>query len=243
MKWLKYLIILFLTLLSFGCMEAMFIASMSGRPCPNPPSVAWMVPEIKGQPDQRSDRRMSVQGTFAPKAEVIMSEQGMFGPKKISPSYTGGVSPPYIGGVSPPPVSPPRGVCWTTAGLPLDTLTEAVSTALAHAGLVQFVLSPEGGKYILQFEVERQSLTYNSDDPDLGRCTASVVVSYTVSVSGRKAPLWKDEIAGEHTIHYGFKAGPHYGSRSTETAAIEGAVAVNLSVLIRRLKDLSFDKD
>ncbi len=230
MKWLKYLIILFLTLLSFGCMEAMFIASMSGRPCPNPPSVAWMVPEIKGQPDQRSDSRMSVQGTFAPKAEVIISEQGMFGPKKISPSYIGGVSPP-------------RGVCWTTAGLPLDTLTEAVSTALAHAGLVQFVLSPKGGKYMLLYEVERQTLTYNSDNPDLGSCTASVVVSYTVSVSGRKAPLWKDEIAGEHTIHYGFKAGPHYGSRSTETAAIEGAVAVNLSVLIRRLKDLSFDKD
>ncbi len=209
---LKYLFILLLTLLSFGCGSGI-IAGGADRPgCPDPPSVAWMVPKIEGQPDQLSDRRTSVQGRYAPKAEVIGPRYGRD--------------------------------CWTTAGLPLHTLTEAVSTALAHVGPVQFAASPEGGIYVLQFEVEWQSLTYTFHSLGLGNCTATVVVSYSVSVSDRKAPIWKEKITGEHTIEYGSAAAPrNYGSRSKETAAIEGAVATNLRVLIRKLKDLPLDKD
>ncbi len=173
-----------------------------------------MVPKIKGQPEQLSDRRMSVQGRYAPKAEVM------------GPRY----GPPY------------GRDCWTTAGVPLETLTEAVSSALSHAGLVQF--AAEGGIYVLQFELEWQSLTYTFHSLGLGSCTATVVVSYSVSVSDRKAPIWKEEITGEHTIEYGSAAAQrNYGSRSKEAAAIEAAVATNLRVLIGKLKDLPFYKD
>jgi hypothetical protein len=224
---LTYLSLLLSTLLSFGCVEAMFTASLMPPHCPDPPSVAWMVPKIEGQPDQLRERRMSVQGTYAPKAEITMSAQGTYAPaREIKPHYV-------------------EGDCWTTAGIPLAILTEAVSTALANAGLVQFVGGPEGSKYMLQFEVERQSLIYTSQDPDLGSCTATVDVSYSVlSVGGGKAPIWKGEITGKHTIQYGSATGlRNYGSTSKESAAIEGAVATNLSVLINKLKDLPFEKD
>ena len=231
MQSLKYLFILTLTLLSFGCYGGgggVFTGffSMTGPqnnpPCPNLPSVVRMVPKIEGQPDQLCGRRMSVQGIYAPKAEITMSAQGIFAPvHEIRPHYEGGD-------------------CWTTAGLSLDTLTEALSTALAHAGLIQVVASPEGSKYMLHFEVERQSLTFTSDDSGMRNCTATIDMSYIVSVNNRKDAIWKEKITGMYTV----TEAPHiYGPRSMEAAAIEGAVAANLSVLINKLKDLPFDKE
>jgi hypothetical protein len=135
------------------------------------------------------------------------------------------------------------GDCWVVAGLPLDTLTEAVSTALANAGLVEFVDTRGGGIYLLQFEVKRQSLTHTHHHLGLGSYTATVVVSYSVSVSDLKSPIWKEEITGEHVVETGLAATPpNFGWRA-QAHAIEGAVATNLRVLIRQLRELLLNKD
>jgi len=63
-------------------------------------------------------------------------------------------------------------------------------------------------------------------------------------VSYGKAQIWKEEITGEHVVDCGPKAAPRdYGSRTDQTAAMEGAVAENLRELINRLRELQLDKD
>lgn len=204
------------SLVSPGCIGGLGVKGLHHTPqCPSHPSVAWMVPKMEGQLGNPNEgRKMRVQGSFASQAEIsgLRYETN----------------------------------CWTTAGLDVNTLTEAMSTALAYAGLARFFDRSEGDTCTLQYEVKQQRLTRDFDSCKRNY-SAAIVVSYSIWSRG-EAPIWHEEITGEYVVAgqleaCGLKKAPRdFGSSSDETAAMEGAVANNLEVLIKKLRELTLDK-